>query len=142
MTYLKNVSTLRYNQEKCAGCGRCVEVCPQEVFEMRDRKAAVIDKNRCMECGACALNCEFGALAVNAGVGCAAAVINSFFSGGEPVCGCSDDAKPVKTAVAERIYFMKQIHPQYEARANIIKAIGHPTRLFILEELYKQETMC
>jgi DNA-binding transcriptional ArsR family regulator len=34
---------------------------------------------------------------------------------------------------------MKQIHPQYEARANIIKAIGHPTRLFILEELYKHE---
>jgi DNA-binding transcriptional ArsR family regulator len=44
-----------------------------------------------------------------------------------------------KTVAAKRIHLMKQIHPQYEARANIIKAIGHPTRLFILEELYKQE---
>jgi DNA-binding transcriptional ArsR family regulator len=46
---------------------------------------------------------------------------------------------PEKAAAAERKNRMKQIHPQYEARANIIKAIGHPTRLFILEELYKQE---
>ena len=92
MTYLKNVSTLRYDSEKCAGCGRCVEVCPQEVFEMQDRKAAVVDRDRCMECGACAMNCDFGALAVNAGVGCAAAIINSIISGGEPVCGCSANA--------------------------------------------------
>ncbi|MBN2401803.1 MAG: winged helix-turn-helix transcriptional regulator [Spirochaetes bacterium] len=35
---------------------------------------------------------------------------------------------------------MKQkLNPQYEARANIIKAMGHPTRLFILEEIYKNE---
>jgi ArsR family transcriptional regulator, arsenate/arsenite/antimonite-responsive transcriptional repressor len=33
----------------------------------------------------------------------------------------------------------KKLHPQYEARANIIKAIGHPARLFILEELNKKE---
>lgn len=34
---------------------------------------------------------------------------------------------------------MEKIHPQYEARANIIKAMGHPTRLFILEELHQKE---
>lgn len=33
----------------------------------------------------------------------------------------------------------QKLHPQYEARANIIKAMGHPTRLFILEEIYKNE---
>ena len=32
-----------------------------------------------------------------------------------------------------------QIKPQHEARAKIIKAIAHPTRLFIIEELQKQE---
>ena len=31
------------------------------------------------------------------------------------------------------------ITPQYEARAKIIKAIAHPSRLFIIEELSKQE---
>jgi ArsR family transcriptional regulator, arsenate/arsenite/antimonite-responsive transcriptional repressor len=31
------------------------------------------------------------------------------------------------------------IQPQYEARAKIIKAMAHPSRLFIIEELDKQE---
>ncbi|HSR13515.1 MAG TPA: mercury methylation ferredoxin HgcB [Thermodesulfobacteriota bacterium] len=90
MRYLSNVSTLKYVSEKCRGCGRCVEVCPHGVFEMRDKRAAIIDRNLCMECGACALNCEFGAISVNAGVGCAAAIIRGMLTGTEPVCGCSD----------------------------------------------------
>jgi NAD-dependent dihydropyrimidine dehydrogenase PreA subunit len=88
MTYLKNVATLRYDPEKCTGCGRCVQVCTCEVFELQSGKAAVIDRDRCMECGACSLNCDFGALTVNAGVGCAAAVIQGMITGGEPSCGC------------------------------------------------------
>ncbi len=91
MTYLKNVSTLRYDAGKCTGCGRCVQVCPCEVFKMHEGKATIIDKDRCMECGACALNCDFGALGVNSGVGCAAAVIQGMLTGGEPTCGCSSE---------------------------------------------------
>jgi NAD-dependent dihydropyrimidine dehydrogenase PreA subunit len=92
MKYLADVTTLRYVSEKCAGCGRCVEVCPRGVFEMRDKRAAVTDKDLCMECGACAKNCEFGAISVNSGVGCAAAVINSLITGGPPSCDCSGGA--------------------------------------------------
>lgn len=90
MKYLSNVTTLQYNSEKCAGCGRCVEVCPHGVFTMRDKRAALTDRDLCMECGACALNCEFGALTVKTGVGCAAAIINSLIYGGPPSCDCSD----------------------------------------------------
>ncbi len=90
MKYLANVTTLKYDSEKCAGCGRCVEVCPRGVFEMRDKRAAVMDRDLCMECGACSRNCEFSAIAVNSGVGCAAALINSIVTGGEPTCGCGD----------------------------------------------------
>ena len=92
MKYLANVTSLTYAAEKCAGCGRCVEVCPQGVFEMRETRAVVTDRDRCMECGACARNCEAGAIMVNAGVGCAAALINAMITGGEPSCGCSDNA--------------------------------------------------
>lgn len=91
MKYLKNVTTLQYDSEKCKGCKRCVEVCPQGVFVMEDKLAKVTDKDLCMECGACTLNCEHGALSVESGVGCAAALINGMITGGEPTCGCSGD---------------------------------------------------
>ena len=59
-----------------------------EFFLIRDKKAFVTDRDRCMECGACANNCEFGAIRVNSGVGCAAAIINGMITGGPPSCDC------------------------------------------------------
>jgi NAD-dependent dihydropyrimidine dehydrogenase PreA subunit len=90
MKYLSGVTTLNYMSEKCSGCGRCIEVCPQGVFAMQDKRAKITDRDLCMECGACALNCEFGAISVKSGVGCASAIINSILYGGEPSCDCSD----------------------------------------------------
>jgi len=88
--YLSDVTTLDYNTERCTGCGMCTEVCPHGVFEIGDRKASVIDRDSCMECGACALNCPAEAIEVNAGVGCAAAIIYSWFTGEKPSCGTKD----------------------------------------------------
>jgi len=87
--YLKDVTTLTYASGKCVGCGRCTEVCPHGVFCMDEKAARITDKDLCMECGACALNCPAKAIAVNAGVGCAAAIIYGWFTGKEPACGCS-----------------------------------------------------
>lgn len=89
--YLKNVATLRLSDEKCIGCGRCAEVCPHAVFSMGEKKVQVIDKDQCMECGACAVNCPVNAITVDAGVGCAAAVIMGWLTGSEPSCDCSGD---------------------------------------------------
>ena len=89
--YLRDVTTLSLDTEKCIGCGRCTAVCPHGVFDIADRKAQITDKDLCMECGACAKNCPADAIAVDAGVGCAAAIIYSWFTGKEPTCGCSDD---------------------------------------------------
>jgi NAD-dependent dihydropyrimidine dehydrogenase PreA subunit len=74
-TYLSDVATLTYDADLCNGCRRCIDVCPHQVFDMHDKRARVIQLNDCMECGACALNCEPGALAVDSGVGCAAGLI-------------------------------------------------------------------
>ena len=90
--YLKDVTTLKYDADKCIGCGSCTEVCPHGVFEIIDNVAVVTDKDSCMECGACVLNCPENAIEVNAGVGCAAAIIYSWFTGNEPTCGCTDDS--------------------------------------------------
>lgn len=94
LKYLKNVVKLELDQEKCVGCGMCLSVCPHGVFEMRDKKAEIKDKNSCMECGACAKNCPMGAIRSSSGVGCAAAIIYGFLNKTEPTCGCSDKGNP------------------------------------------------
>ena len=86
--YLKNVVSLEYDQQKCTGCGMCVEVCPHGVFKMVNKKAQILNRDRCMECGACELNCNSKAISVESGVGCAAAIITGFFTNSEPSCGC------------------------------------------------------
>ncbi|NTV89762.1 MAG: 4Fe-4S binding protein [Clostridiales bacterium] len=95
--YLKNVATLVLDTDKCKGCGRCMEVCPHGVFAMKEGKAEILNRDWCMECGACEKNCPFGALEVNAGVGCAAAIIKGFLTGTEATCGCSDEGSAGKS---------------------------------------------
>jgi NAD-dependent dihydropyrimidine dehydrogenase PreA subunit len=76
--YLKNVATLKLDQPTCIGCGRCLEVCPHQVFVSEGKKVMLADRDACMECGACALNCPVKAISVDAGVGCASGMINEW----------------------------------------------------------------
>jgi len=76
--YLEGVATLELDEALCVGCGRCLEVCPHQVFEMEEKRARVADKDACMECGACALNCPVTAISVDSGVGCASGMINEW----------------------------------------------------------------
>jgi len=91
LQYIKGVSTLTYDESLCIGCRNCLDVCPHEVFGFSDGKAVLRDRDSCMECGACVLNCPAGALTVDKGVGCAAAVIESRIREREEIsCGCDD----------------------------------------------------
>ncbi|MDP4183575.1 MAG: mercury methylation ferredoxin HgcB [Bacteroidota bacterium] len=87
--YLKDVVTLRMDEEKCNGCGMCMKVCPHEVFELSGGKSHIVDRDSCMECGACALNCPKQAIFVKSGVGCAAGILNGIIRNTEPTCDCS-----------------------------------------------------
>jgi NAD-dependent dihydropyrimidine dehydrogenase PreA subunit len=89
--YLKNVVTLQLDDDKCNGCGVCLNVCPHGVLGSEEKKVQIVDRNACMECGACAANCPFNAITVNAGVGCAAAIIKGALTGREPSCGCGEN---------------------------------------------------
>lgn len=87
MTYLKDVVTLDLNEEKCMGCGVCIDVCPQAVIAINGiGRAWIQERDACMECGACSRNCPTGAFSVQAGVGCAAAVINSMLGRTDATC--------------------------------------------------------
>ena len=100
LRYLPDVVTLALDADKCTGCGQCTEVCPHQVFAIEDHVARIVDRDACMECGACARNCPADALAVDAGVGCAAAVIFSAFSGSTLQRDCSTDAPGAQCATA------------------------------------------
>jgi NAD-dependent dihydropyrimidine dehydrogenase PreA subunit len=99
--YIEKVVTLELDIDRCTGCGMCVIVCPHAVFEMVDRRARVSDRGACMECGACARNCSYGALSVSPGVGCADAIIRGWLTGSEPTCGCSSDPVPTEAVAPE-----------------------------------------
>ena len=71
----------------------CIEVCPHEVLELFGKEAQIRDRDACMECGACARNCSVGAITVNAGVGCAYALIRGALMNSEPTCGCTSEGK-------------------------------------------------
>ena len=87
MRYLESVVTLSLDVARCNGCGLCVAVCPHAVFRLEQKRALLADRGACMECGACARNCEAGAIRVRAGVGCAAGVLAGLVAGTEPTCG-------------------------------------------------------
>lgn len=89
--YLKNVVTLKLNEDKCTGCGMCLDVCPHEVFKMNGKHVMIQNRDACMECGACSKNCPAEAIYVESGVGCAAAVINSMLGRNNSECCCGPD---------------------------------------------------
>ncbi len=93
MQYLRNVVTLKLNGDLCTGCRLCAIVCPHAVFEIVNKKARIANIDNCMECGACALNCQYGAITVNSGVGCAAGILTGILNNTEPTCSCSVEAE-------------------------------------------------
>lgn len=90
-TYLKDVTTLALNDDKCNGCTMCAIVCPHAVFEMQNKRAVIVNRDACMECGACASNCPEEAITVQSGVGCAYGVIVGTLRGTEPTCDCTTE---------------------------------------------------
>ena len=79
MVYLEGVATLEYDASLCVGCNRCIEVCPHGVVVTDFKKIKIINKDKCIECGACQMNCPTNALQVRAGVGCALAIMSRYF---------------------------------------------------------------
>jgi NAD-dependent dihydropyrimidine dehydrogenase PreA subunit len=98
MTYIKDVVTLQLDENKCTGCGMCLDVCPHEVFKANSRHVLIQNRDACMECGACSRNCPAGAISVESGVGCAAAVINSMLGRASSECSCSLEPTDSKAA--------------------------------------------
>jgi len=50
--------------EKCIGCGDCVDVCPSDVYEMKDEKSVPVNAEECIGCESCVETCEQEAITV------------------------------------------------------------------------------
>ncbi len=53
-----------YVDTQCIGCGKCVGVCPLNVFEIRDEKAVVINEKDCIHCSLCQKACSAQAIII------------------------------------------------------------------------------
>jgi len=55
-------------QDRCVACGRCVDVCPAGVHQLRDvrgaRRHRVVSRGRCTGCGLCVAACVHDALRI------------------------------------------------------------------------------
>ncbi|MCM0755420.1 4Fe-4S binding protein [Desulfovibrio aminophilus] len=52
------------DEDKCIGCGSCVDICPSEVYELQNEKAVVVNLEECVGCESCVESCEQGAITV------------------------------------------------------------------------------
>jgi NAD-dependent dihydropyrimidine dehydrogenase PreA subunit len=56
----KLVIKIDYNA--CTGAAKCVEVCPVDIYELKDGKALANNVDDCIECCACVESCPHGAI--------------------------------------------------------------------------------
>jgi len=55
---------IKIDIEKCNGCGTCVDICPVDVFEIKDEKSVVVNLDECLVCRACEVQCPDNAIEI------------------------------------------------------------------------------
>lgn len=57
----KQAVQLMYHRDKCIGCGRCIDECPEHAISFDEQRGIVTDPERCIACGRCTAVCAFNA---------------------------------------------------------------------------------
>jgi NADP-reducing hydrogenase subunit HndC len=50
------------DKSKCIGCGACAKVCPTNAISGKIKEPFEIDQSKCIKCGACMARCKFNAI--------------------------------------------------------------------------------
>ncbi len=116
----------KIDEEKCTGCGRCIELCKLNAISIVARKA-VIDRDLCINCGWCVRGCPHDA-AVEDKIG------YSVWIGGNdarrPTNGvllkefCTRDEIPSLVEQIGKVFVKYRTKPGKERLGNIIELIG------------------
>jgi NAD-dependent dihydropyrimidine dehydrogenase PreA subunit len=52
------------DDEKCKGCGICLDACPHDAIKGEKKEAHTIDQDTCQKCGICIEECKLDAISV------------------------------------------------------------------------------
>ncbi len=52
------------DEEKCIGCGACVNLCPQEILYLENDKCKVSDESKCDKLAGCERVCPTNAIKI------------------------------------------------------------------------------
>ena len=55
---------VKVDNEKCTGGGECVDICPDEGYELQDEKSIPVNAEDCSGCESCVEVCEQEAITV------------------------------------------------------------------------------
>ena len=56
------LKTIYIDDELCRGCSKCARICPVNAISGKIKQPYVIDKDKCIKCGACIDTCSFKAI--------------------------------------------------------------------------------
>ena len=54
--------SIRIREDRCIGCGKCQEVCPGTLIQIKDKKAVMKYPKNCWGCVSCVKECKMGAI--------------------------------------------------------------------------------
>ena len=52
------------DEEKCIGCGKCVNLCPQKILVLKDEKCKITDESKCDKLAGCERVCPTDAIKI------------------------------------------------------------------------------
>ncbi|MBO4316959.1 MAG: 4Fe-4S binding protein [Mailhella sp.] len=52
------------DEDKCVGCGQCVDICPASVYELKGDKTDPVNMDECLGCESCVSVCPNDAIVV------------------------------------------------------------------------------
>ena len=55
---------VKIDMEKCTSCRECIEVCPEEVFQLQNGIPVHVHKEKCIECDLCINICPEDAISI------------------------------------------------------------------------------
>ncbi len=53
------------DNDKCTGCGECVDICPAEVLELEKEKCVAANIEECLGCESCVETCPESAITLS-----------------------------------------------------------------------------